>query len=52
VSEDSKVWVFVMNGTMTSAGSGPGARELPPGEAGAPVGAKLAIYGDQPPRGW
>lgn len=36
----------------TSAGTGPGPLRLPPGEAGRLVGAKHAIYGSTPPKGF
>jgi hypothetical protein len=44
--------VFLLNGTRTSAGPGPGVKHLHPAEAGALVSAHLAVAGDQPPRGW
>jgi hypothetical protein len=44
--------IFLVNATRTSAGSGPGPVQVPAAEAAALVAAKLAIYGDQPPRGW
>jgi hypothetical protein len=43
--------VFVVNGTMTSAGPGPGVRYLLPAEASALIQARLAVAGDKPPRG-
>ncbi len=49
--EATRVAVWVANGTSTSAGCGPGVLRLPPDEAAQLVGARLAIYGDQPPRG-
>jgi hypothetical protein len=44
--------VFLLNGTRTSAGPGPGVKHLPPAEAGALVTARLAVPGEQPPPGW
>ncbi len=43
------VAVFVVNGTRTSQGPGPGPLKLPPLEAGALVRQRLAIYGSKPP---
>ncbi len=43
------VTVYVVNGTRTSAGPGPGPMELPPAEAGALYRQRLAVYGDRPP---
>jgi hypothetical protein len=47
-----KTWVFLVNGTRSSAGAGPGPRELPVAEAGALVAAHLAVHGTEPPHGW
>jgi hypothetical protein len=47
-----KTWVYLTNATRTSADAGPGSRELPAAEASALVAVKLAVPGDQPPRGW
>jgi hypothetical protein len=44
--------VFVLNGTRTSDGPGPGLKHLPLAEAGALVAARLAVHGGQPPQGW
>jgi hypothetical protein len=44
--------VFVTNATKTSDGPGPGVKRLPPAEATALVAAKVAVHGEQPPRGW
>jgi hypothetical protein len=44
--------VFVTNAVATSQGAGPGVRELPPAEAAALVGRKLAVWGTEPPRNW
>jgi hypothetical protein len=44
--------VFLLNGTRTSAGPGPGLKHLPPLEASALVRAKLAVPGTDPPRGY
>jgi hypothetical protein len=46
------VAVFVINAVRTSAGTGPGALQLPAPEASALVARRYAVYGDQPPRGW
>jgi hypothetical protein len=43
------VTVYVVNGTRTSAGPGPGAMELPPAEAAALVRQRFAVYGSRPP---
>ena len=45
-----QVTVFLVNGTRTSAGCGPGPLTLPAAEAGRLVAARLAVYGDRPPR--
>jgi hypothetical protein len=44
--------VFVLNGTRTRDGPGPGLKHLPPEEAGALVAARVAVHGDKPPPGW
>jgi hypothetical protein len=44
--------VFVINGTRTSDGPGPGVKHLPRAEAGRLVAARLAVPGEQPPHGW
>jgi hypothetical protein len=44
--------VYLTTAVRTSAGPGPGPRRLPAAEAGALVGRRLAIHGDQPPRGF
>jgi hypothetical protein len=41
--------VFLTNAVRTSAGPGPGPKQLPAAEAGALVRAKLAVYGDRAP---
>ncbi len=41
--------VYLVNGTRTSAGPGPGVKVLPASEAGRLVSAKLAVYGDRNP---
>jgi hypothetical protein len=43
------VAVYVVNGTRTSRGPGPGAMELPALEAAALVRQRFAIYGSRPP---
>ena len=40
------------NAVRTSAGPGPGVKYLPPAEAGSLVARRLAVHGDQPPRGY
>jgi hypothetical protein len=44
--------VFVTVAVRTSAGPGPGVKQLPPAEAGRLVAQKLAVHGDKPPWGW
>jgi hypothetical protein len=44
------VTIYVVNGVRTSLGPGPGVKRLPASEASALVSAKLAVWGDQPPR--
>jgi hypothetical protein len=51
-SDGDRVPVFVINGTRTSAGPGPGVKRLPRAEAGALVTARMAVPGEQPPHGW
>jgi hypothetical protein len=46
------VTLFVINGTRTSDGPGPGVKHLPRAEAGALVAAHLAVHGEKPPQGW
>jgi hypothetical protein len=46
------VAVYLTNGTRTSAGPGPGVKRLPSAEAGALIRARLATYGERPPRGY
>jgi hypothetical protein len=43
------VAVYVVNGTRTSAGPGPGPLKLPPAEAAALVRQRFAVYGSKPP---
>ena len=50
--EDDKVACFVLNGTRTSDGPGPGVKRLDPAEAARLIAMKMAVAGDQPPRGW
>jgi hypothetical protein len=49
---DDAVPVFVLFGVRTSAGAGPGVRLVPPAEAARLVAARVAVHGDQPPRGF
>jgi hypothetical protein len=44
--------VFVTVAVRTSDGPGPGVRRVPPAEAAALVGARHAVYGEKPPRGF
>jgi hypothetical protein len=46
------VMIYVTNAVRTSAGPGPGPRELPAGEASRLIAARHAVYGSQPPRGF
>jgi hypothetical protein len=46
---EPQVTVYVTNGVRTSQGPGPGVKVLPASEAGALVGMKYAVYGDQNP---
>jgi hypothetical protein len=46
------VAVYLTNGTRTSQGPGPGVKRLPPDEAGRLVSARLAAFGEAPPRGY
>lgn len=41
--------VYVLNGTRTSAGPGPGPKTLPASEAGALISFKMAVPGSRPP---
>jgi hypothetical protein len=45
------VMVYVVNGTRTSRGPGPGPLELPAGEAARLIACRFAIGGSLPPRG-
>jgi hypothetical protein len=44
------VTVFLTNAVRTSTGPGPGPKQLPPAEANALIRAKMAVYGDRPPK--
>jgi hypothetical protein len=45
--------VFVINGVRVSTGEEtPGLVHVPPAEAGALVAARVAVHGENPPRGW
>jgi hypothetical protein len=44
-------WVYLGNGTATSGGNGPGAVQVPPGEADWLIHEGLAIAGQLPPVG-
>lgn len=43
------VTIYVVVGVRTSAGPGPGVKQLPASEAGRLVSAKYAVYGDRSP---
>jgi hypothetical protein len=45
------ITVYVVNGTSTSAGNGPGVADMPSGEALWLLGEGLAVRGDLPPFG-
>jgi hypothetical protein len=49
--DEQLVTVFLTNATRTSAGPGPGQKELPAAEAAALVRNGLARYGGDPPDG-
>jgi hypothetical protein len=44
--------VYLLNGTATSGGNGPGVVQVPPDEAARLVGECLAVYGDVAPSGY
>jgi hypothetical protein len=46
----AEISVYLVNAVRTSAGCGPGVLRLPAAEANRLIAAKLAVYGDQPPR--
>jgi hypothetical protein len=46
------VTVFLTNAVRTSAGPGPGPKQLPSDEANRLINSKMAVYGDQPPRNY
>jgi hypothetical protein len=46
------VQVFLLNGTGTSGGNGPGVVSVPPDEAAALVRERIAVYGSTPPSGY
>ena len=46
------VTVYVTNAIRTSRGVGPGPLKLPPDEAGRLLKDRLAVPGDQAPRGY
>jgi hypothetical protein len=51
-SSGDPVPVFLVVGVVTSDGPGPGVKLLPPAEAASLVARRLAVSGDQPPRGF
>jgi hypothetical protein len=46
------VTVFLTNAVRTSAGPGPGPKQLPSDEANRIINAKLGVYGSEPPRAY
>jgi hypothetical protein len=52
MTEPELVTVFLTTGIRTSAGPGPGVKQLPPAEAAALVADRRAVYGEQAPRGY
>jgi hypothetical protein len=44
--------IFLLNGTGTSGGNGPGVVQVPEDEAARLVHESLAVYGDVPPSGY
>lgn len=49
---EARIPVYLVNATRTSAGPGPGAKLLPPGEAAWLCKNKLAVYGSEAPAGF
>ena len=49
---DDLTVVFLLNGTRTSGGIGPGPVKVGRAEAGRLLAAHMAVGGDQPPPGW
>ena len=47
--EQPQVTIYVVNGTRTSQGPGPGPKVPPATEANALLTARLAVYGDRAP---
>jgi hypothetical protein len=47
--DEPLVTVYVVNGTRTSQGPGPGVKQLPPEEASALIRQRFAVYGSKPP---
>jgi hypothetical protein len=50
--DEALVDVYLTVAVRTSAGPGPGHKQLPAAEAGRLVGERRAIYGTQSPRGF
>jgi hypothetical protein len=49
---DAPVTIFLLNGTATSGGNGPGVVSVPPDEAARLVSEGLAVVGSIPPSGY
>jgi hypothetical protein len=49
---DAPVTIFLLNGTSTSGGNGPGPVSVPPEEAARLLNESLAVRGDVAPRGY
>jgi hypothetical protein len=47
--DQTRTTVYVLNGTSTSAGNGPGYASLPVAEASWLIGQSLAVAGSDPP---
>jgi hypothetical protein len=50
--DPAPVEIFLLNGTGTSGGNGPGVVSVPPDEAARLVSDCLAVYGSTPPSGY
>ena len=45
-------WMFLLNGTRTSGGNGPGPVQVRPDEAAWLIRQRLALAGQAPPQNW